>query len=319
MESARLFTQIELSIVVPVYNEGPGLDVFYRTLKNVLDALACSSEVVFVDDGSTDGSFEFIRQLAVRQSGVRGIRFSRNFGHQIALTAGMDHAQGQAVITMDADLQHPPELVARLWEKYREGFDVVYTVRTNRQTGFLKQAAASFFYKIINLWSDTRIEPEASDFRLLGPKALAAMRQLREQGRFLRGMVSWIGFRQASVPFSVGARYTGRTKYSLSKMIRLALDGLTAFSSKPLRVSGYLGLTVCFSALIYAFHALGACLTGRAVSGWTWPLISVLLTGGVQLVSLGLLGEYIGRILRETQNRPLYLIEGDTAVPVQKS
>ena len=304
---------IDFSIVVPVYNEAEGLPTFWRELHTVLQQLDATSEVVLVDDGSDDESFGIIWQLAEDHAEVRGVSLSRNFGHQIALSAGIERASGDAVITMDADLQHPPNVIPKLIEKYREGFDVVFTKRLDAEhVPAWRRWTSSAFYRFINLLSEVKIEPNAADFRLMGPKAVKAFLQCGEKSRFARGIVRWIGFRQTHVSFEVPRRFAGKSKYTMKKMCVLALDGLTSFSSYPLRVSWLFGMFCVFVAMLYAGYALIEHLRGNTVPGWMSMVLITMALGGVQLFSIGILGEYIGRIFREVKQRPLYFIQDDT-------
>jgi dolichol-phosphate mannosyltransferase len=245
---------------------------------------------------------------------VRGLSLSRNFGHQIAISAGIDHARGRGVLMMDADLQHPPALLHEMIRRHEQGFEVVYTVR--READHVprwKRASSRWFYRLINAISEVPIEPAAADFRLMGPKAVRAYRRLPERGRFARGLVSWLGFRPVAIEYDPGVRAAGQSKYSLAKMVRLALDGVTAFSARPLRLSLGVGFVLVALAAAYSLYAIGVWATGDTMPGWTSILISVLLIGGVQLLSLGVLGEYMGRVFTEVKARPLYLVGDDTA------
>ncbi len=305
--------QIEFTIVVPMYNEAAGILAFWQTLAGVLDTLPHDFEVLLVDDGSQDGTVRLIEDLAVADPRVRGIALSRNFGHQTAITAGIEHARGQAVITMDADLQHPPDVLPELIRVYQLGYDVVFTRRIdNTKVSLLKRWTSSAFYWLMSRMSDVPIEPNAADFRLMGPKAVAAFLQCGERSRFARGLVSWIGFRQTSVSFEVSDRVAGRSKYTLRKMFLLAFDGLTSFSSHPLRVSWLFGMLLTGGAMVYFGYAMLAHYRGDTVPGWTSIVLITMILGGVQLFSIGILGEYIGRIFTEVKQRPLYFIQSDT-------
>ncbi|MBI3306664.1 MAG: glycosyltransferase family 2 protein [Candidatus Omnitrophica bacterium] len=305
--------KIELSVVLPIFNESENIEACYQSLAKVLEDLKMTYEILIIDDGSADDSFAKIEVLAKRDSHVRGIALSRNFGHQIALSAGMDFARGDILITMDADLQHPPELIPELLKKYRAGYDIVSTVRLDDQgRTFLKKTTSAWFYKTINLFSETWIEP-TGDFRLMSRKAVDAFKKFPERARFIRGLTSWMGFKQTSVTYQELKRRAGDSKYTASKMLALALDGLTSFSAKPLRASLYLGLLVSFIAFLYMIYALTVFLFGKTVPGWTSILLTVLFLGGIQLITIGILGEYLGRIFQEVKNRPLYLVAQDTA------
>ncbi len=300
-----------LSIVVPAFNESDNLPVLHERLVRVLHELGESYEIIVVDDGSTDSTWECIRRLAQEDEAVRGIRFSRNFGHQSALMAGLDFARGDAVITMDADLQHPPELIPVLVQKWRDGATVVNTVRTYPEgTGFFKKFSSSMFYWIMNKVSDTKLVPNAADFRLMDRKAVEALFALRERTIFLRGLSQWIGFSQVQVPFEAGDRYAGHTKYSFRKLLQLAIDGITSFSYLPLRIATWLGLGLLLLSGLYVIYLiLSSFILGSSVSGWTWVVWVVLFATGIQFIILGVIGEYIARIYEETKGRPLYLVD----------
>jgi polyisoprenyl-phosphate glycosyltransferase len=300
-----------LSIVIPVYNEATNLRPLYEELVDVLARLGMAGEMIFVDDGSRDGSLDALRRLAAEDRRVKVIALSRNFGHQYAVTAGVEHAQGDAVVVMDADLQHPPALIPAMVAQWRAGAQVVYTVRTDGEhTGWMKRSTSATFYKLINAISDTPIVPGAADFRLMDRQVVDCLVSMRERSRFLRGMVSWVGFRQVGLPYVANPRRSGRSKYSLRKMIALALEGITSFSSLPLRISAYLGFLASVSVLPYAVWAVYARLfTDSAEPGWASILVAELFLGGVQLMSIGIIGEYVGRIYTEVKGRPLYVAE----------
>ena len=305
---------VDFSVVLPIYNEAEGLNACYAALTSVIDQLDHSFEIVMVNDGSDDASFQLVEKLAAADPRVRGLSLSRNFGHQVALTAGLDHARGEAVITMDADLQHPPEVIPQLIEQYHLGYDVVYTVRLESDaTGSFKQHTSRMFYNLINRLADVRIEPAAADFRLMSAKAVAGYKKFSEKGRFTRGLVQWMGFRQVAVSFTVAPRIAGRSKYTFKKMLRFAFDGITAFSSKPLRWAFGLGFVLLAFAVVYSLFAVFVYLRQETVPGWTSILISVLMLGAVQLLCIGLLGEYVARIFDEVKDRPLYLVQSDTS------
>ena len=298
-----------LSIVVPVYNEAGNVRVLYDRLVSVLEPLALEWELIPVDDGSSDGTLDELQGLQAADPRVRPISFSRNFGHQVALTAGLDAARGAAVVCMDGDLQHPPEVLPELLAKWREGYDVVQTVRTDTAgVGPLKRLTSALFYRLINWLSDTPIEPNAADFRLLSREALDALLQCRERDRFVRGLVSWVGFRRTEVPFIAAERHSGSTKYSVAKMFRLAFDALTAFSTKPLKLATSAGFAAAVLGIAYAAYiGYVRLFTDRAVPGWASLTVSVLVLGGLQLICLGLIAEYIARLLHEAKARPLYI------------
>jgi polyisoprenyl-phosphate glycosyltransferase len=300
----------ELSIVVPVYNEAECLPEFHRRLTAVLHKLNLAYEIIFIDDGSSDGSLELISRLRETDPRIKALSFSRNFGHMAALSAGLDIAAGRAVITLDADLQHPPELIPELVARWRTGSQVVNTLRrANQDAGFFKRTTAAAFYRLIDKISGLNLPRNAADYRLLDRQVVDSLNQLRERARFLRGLARWVGFRQSFVEFTAERRWAGRTKYSFSRMLAFALDGLTSFSTFPLRLATYLGLATAaasFLDLVYAIYV--RTFTNRAIEGWASVLAAVLFLGGVQLIFLGVLGEYLGRIYEETKQRPLYIV-----------
>lgn len=302
---------ITYSIVVPVFNEESVLDEFSRRALAVMDPLGKPYEIIFVDDGSVDATFRKASEWASKAPQVKAIRLSRNFGHQVAITAGIDAASGAAVIVMDGDLQHPPELIPEMIRKWAEGFHVVNTARMETEGIPLKKKMFSkLFYKVINMDSEVPIYPDAADFRLMDRSAVEAFRQLREQDRFVRGLTSWIGFRQASVPFRAPERHSGESKYTLRKMVRFAVNGITSFTTLPLKAVGTFGLFVAAASFVYAAFALYQKLVlGITVEGWTSLLVGILFLGGVQLISIGVLGAYIARIFRQVKNRPLYFVQ----------
>ena len=301
---------IKYSIVAPIYNEIDNLSEFYRRIKEVMDSIGEEWELALVDDGCTDGSTEKIRELAKVDKHVRPVIFARNFGHQIAVTAGLDYARGEAIIIIDADLQDPPEVVLDLIEKWHEGYEVVYAVRAEREgESWFKKMTAALFYRIIFRITDVKIPLDAGDFRLLDRKVVKVMNSMRERHRFLRGMASWVGFNQIGVEYKRAARYAGMTKYPFQKMLRLALNAVTSFSYFPLQVATYIGFVAAGFAILAIPVVIYMRITGsQAFFGQATTLISVLFLGGVQLISLGVLGEYIGRLYDEAKGRPLYIV-----------
>lgn len=301
---------IRYSVVVPVYNEVENLSELYRRVREVMEGLGEPWELVLVDDGSSDGSVEQIRQLAHSDSRVRPVIFARNFGHQIAVTAGLDYARGQAIIIMDADLQDPPEVIPRLIERWREGYEVVYAVRAEREgETWFKKATAAFFYRLIYRIADVKIPLDTGDFRLLDRKVVDVLRRMRERHRFLRGMAAWVGFRQIGVEYRRAPRFAGETKYPFRKMLRLALNAITGFSYLPLQLATFFGFFSAGLAILAIPIVAVLRMTGwQAFYGQATTLIAVLFLGGVQLISLGILGEYIGRIYDEVKGRPLYVV-----------
>jgi glycosyltransferase involved in cell wall biosynthesis len=302
--------KVKYSIIAPIYNEIDNLQELIRRLTEVMEKTDEKWELVLVDDGSTDGSTDQIRKLALEHDFVHPVIFARNFGHQIAVTAGLDYAQGEAVVIIDADLQDPPELILEMIEKWKEGYQVVYAVRTEREgESWFKRTTAALFYRVIYKITDVDIPLDTGDFRLLDRKIVDVMGTMRERHRFLRGMAAWVGFHQIGVPYKRSARFAGETKYPLSKMIKLALTAITSFSYFPLQLATYVGF-VCAGISILSIPVV---IILRSVSeqvflGQASTLIAVLFLGGVQLICLGILGEYIGRIYDEAKGRPLYIV-----------
>lgn len=299
-----------LSVVLPVYNEKGNIVPLYKRLKAVLKTLGGKQEIIFVNDGSTDGSFEILQELNKKDSSVKVINFSRNFGHQVSISAGLDHASGEAVVVMDADLQHPPELIPQLIEKFKEGYDIVYTIREDPENiSWSKKATARWFYRFINAISEVKIPHNAADYRLMSKRTVEQFRRMPESSRFVRGMVPWLGFSQVGIPVQSGERLAGYSKYSMGKMSKFAFEGISSFSNVPLRVSFYVGLIVslfCLVYIIYAFYA--KFFSGAAIQGWTSLIILILFFGGMQMVFLGIIGSYIGQIYNEVRKRPLYIV-----------
>jgi glycosyltransferase involved in cell wall biosynthesis len=298
------------SIVAPVYNEIGNLDELYRRIKEVMDRTGEDWELVLVDDGSSDGSTEKIRELGRLDSRVRPVIFARNFGHQIAVTAGLDYSRGDAVVIIDADLQDPPEVILDMIEKWRQGYQVVYAVRTEREgESWFKKFTAALFYRIIYRITDVKIPLDTGDFRLLDRKVVDVMKGMRERYRFLRGMSVWVGFRQTGVEYKRAARFAGETKYPFRKMLKFALNAITSFSYFPLQLATYMGFVSAGVAIVIIPIVIILRVTGlRGFYGQASTLIAVLFLGGVQLISLGILGEYIGRIYDEVKGRPLYIV-----------
>lgn len=297
------------SIVAPVFNESGSLPEFYRRVSTVMDSTGQSWELVLVDDGSGDHSAEIIRDLARQDRRVRPVIFARNFGHQLAVTAGLDYARGKAVIITDSDLQDPPEVIPELIAKWQEGNDVVYAVRAEREgETWFKLFTASLFYRLIYRITDVKIPMDTGDFRLMDRKVVDVLNRMRERHRFLRGMSAWVGFRQVGVPYRRAPRYAGETKYPLKKMLKFASDAITGFSYFPLQLATYLGfisagLSILTIPLVVVLRLAGS----HTFLGQATTLTAVLFLGGVQLISLGILGEYIGRLYDEAKGRPLYI------------
>jgi len=298
------------SIIAPVYNEEDSLPVLYDRIVETMENSGAPWELVLIDDGSRDRSTEIMRELAKKDARIRPVIFARNFGHQIAVTAGLDYARGDAAVIIDADLQDPPEVILEMIAKWKEGFEVVYAVRSEREgESWFKKLTASLFYRIIYRITDVKIPLDTGDFRLLDRKVINVMNQMRERHRFLRGMSSWIGFRQVGLPYRRAARFAGVTKYPFNKMMKLALNAITSFSYFPLQMATFVGFFAAgFSILAIPVVAFGRLAGSQAFFGQATTLIAVLFLGGVQLISLGILGEYIGRIYDEVKGRPLYIV-----------
>jgi glycosyltransferase involved in cell wall biosynthesis len=309
------------TIIAPVYNEKESLPELYRRVSQVMNSTQESWELILVDDGSTDGSTDEIRALAEKDNHVQPVIFARNFGHQIAVTAGLDYSRGDAVVIIDADLQDPPEVILELIAKWKENYQVVYAVRTEREgETWFKTATASMFYRLIYKITDVKIPLDTGDFRLLDRRVVNVMNTMREKHRFLRGMSSWVGFRQIGVPYKRAARFAGTTKYPLSKMLKLALNAITSFSYFPLQLATYLGFIAAFLAILAIPVVAILRLAGsQAFLGQTTALIAVLFLGGVQLIFLGILGEYVGRIYDEVKGRPLYTVSEAPAREVKQT
>ncbi len=301
-----------LSMVIPCYNEEDVIGETMRRLKGFCDELQnLNVELIFVDDGSHDRTRNQLKDFAVQDHRVKIIGFARNFGHQIAVTAGIDAARGDAVVLIDADLQDPPEVVHRMIDKWREGYDVVYGTRTERPgESIFKRATARSFYRLLNRLSDVPIPLDTGDFRLMSRNVVDTLRSMPERDRFVRGMVSWVGFRQIALPYKRAERFAGESKYPLRKMLRFATDGILSFSTKPLQLSVGMGMICALVSLLGILYALYLRLfTYTWVEGWTALMIAVLFIGGVQLISVGILGEYVGRIYNEIKSRPLYVVQ----------
>ena len=298
------------SIVVPIFNERESLPELFRRVKETMQKTAETWELILVDDGSRDGSTDIIRDLGKQDPHVRPVIFARNFGHQIAITAGVDYSQGRAVVVMDADLQDPPEVVLELIAKWREGYQVAYAVRAEREgETWFKKTTASLFYRIIYRITDVKIPLDTGDFRLMDRQVVNVLKTMRERHRFPRGMVAWVGFRQAPVPYKRAARFAGETKYPFKKMVKLALDAVTSFSYFPLQVASYIGFIAAGISIIAIPVVVIMRLFGhQAFLGQATTLLAVLFLGGVQLICMGVLGEYIGRIYDEVKERPLYIV-----------
>ncbi len=302
--------KITYSIIAPIYNEIDNIPELYRRVKEVMDSCGEPWEFILVDDGSTDGSTERIRELAAKDRTVRAVIFARNFGHQVAITAGWDYARGDAIVIIDADLQDPPETILELAKKWKEGYEVVYAVRGEREgESWFKLWTASLFYRIIYRITDVKIPVDTGDFRLMDRKVVDILKQMKERHRFPRGMSAWVGFKQIGVTYKRSARKAGVTKYPFNKMLRLALNAITSFSYFPLQVATFFGFLAAGLAIIgIPIVAILRLAGSHFFEGQTTTLVSVLFLGGVQLISLGILGEYVGRLYDEAKGRPLYIV-----------
>jgi dolichol-phosphate mannosyltransferase len=299
------------SIIAPTFNESGNIPDLYVRVRDVLDSTGEAWELILIDDGSTDNSAELIRSYASQDERLRPVIFARNFGHQIAVTAGLDYCRGDAVVIIDSDLQDPPELIVDLIAKWKEGYEVVYAVREEREgESWFKLFTASLFYRMISSITDVNIPMDAGDFRLLDRKVVDVLNQMRERHRFLRGMSSWVGFRQTGVPYRRVARQVGETKYPFRKMFRLAINAVTSFSYFPLQVATYIGFIAAVISILSIPVVIAIRLWGSQspLLGQATTLIAVLFLGGAQLISLGILGEYIGRLYDEAKGRPLYIV-----------
>lgn len=301
---------VELSIIIPMHNEDSNIDYLFERLQAVLDRMGTSYEFICVNDGSRDNTLAYLIAHSQRNPNIKIIDLSRNFGKEVALSAGIDHASGQAVIPIDADLQDPPELIEDLVAKWREGYDVVYATRTSRQSeSCLKRLTAKVFYRVIGYISQVKIPRDTGDFRLIDRRVVEALKQMPERTRFMKGLFAWVGYRQTSVYYTRPQRYRGKTKWNYWKLWNFAIDGITSFSVVPLKAWTYIGLTFSVLALMYAtFLFLRTLIFGVDLPGYASVMVTILFLGGVQLITLGVIGEYIGRIYEEVKNRPLYLV-----------
>lgn len=302
--------KITYSVIAPIYNEIDNLPELYRRVKEVMDSAGEPWELILIDDGSSDGSTDKIRELSKADKTIRPVIFARNFGHQVAITAGWDYARGDAIVIIDADLQDPPEVILELAKKWKEGYEVVYAVRAEREgESLFKKFTAAMFYRIIYSITDVKIPVDTGDFRLMDRKVVNVLKQMKERHRFPRGMSAWVGFKQIGVTYKRAARVAGVTKYPFNKMLRLALNAITGFSYFPLQVATYFGFIAAGLAILAIPIVAYMRITGsQAFFGQATTLIAVLFLGGVQLISLGILGEYIGRLYDEAKGRPLYIV-----------
>ncbi|MDZ8106402.1 MAG: glycosyltransferase family 2 protein [Nostoc sp. DedQUE12a] len=301
---------VEISVVVPMYNEEPNIDYLFERLVSVLVRLNMKYEIVCVNDGSKDNTLKFLVEHHYRNPAIKVVNLSRNFGKEIALTAGIDYTTGAAVVPIDADLQDPPELIEQLIAKWRQGYDVVYGTRRSRQgESWIKRFTASAFYQTIGKLSHTSIPPNTGDFRLLDRRVVNALKQMPERNRFMKGLFAWVGFKQTSILYDRPQRYQGTTKWNYWRLWNFAIDGIAAFSLIPLKVWSYLGLAISLISFFYAsFLVIRTLLFGIDIPGYASLMVAVLFLGGVQLLSLGMIGEYLGRVYDEVKGRPLYLV-----------
>jgi len=310
MEHHHKESDAMISIIVPCYNEAGNIRILCRKLSEQMEKLDVDYELIFIDDGSIDGTFEIIESMHKNNPKLKSIGFSRNFGHQAAIIAGLNYCKGDCVIMMDADLQHPPELIPEMISKWENGYEIVNTIRedTNDESLF-KRLTSKGFYKLINIISKTKIEAGSADFRLLDRKVIDSFKEIGEYSIFIRGMINWIGFNSIQIKYKPNERFSGTSKYSLRKMVSFALDGITSFSSAPLQISMVFGLFISLLSFLYMTYALYIkFFTNQALEGWTSIIISILFIGGIQLISIGILGEYISKIFYEVKNRPRYLV-----------
>lgn len=296
---------------MPVFNEEENILELIRQVEHVLDPLPYTYSFIIVDDGSTDNTLDVLRAAYDADKKIRYISLSRNFGHQNALKAGLDHARGDCIITMDGDLQHPPQLIPQLLKHWEDGYDVVYTIRQDDETntGFIKRKTSTLFYKIMNRMAGLEMEKGSADFRLLSKKVLYILQGIEEHEVFFRGLVKWVGFRQIGVEYKAGARTKGQSKYSLKKMIQFGVQGITSFSIKPLYIAAYLGFLFSLLALLYIPYAVASYLLGHVVSGWASIIVTIAFFGGLQLSILGIIGLYIGKIFMQGKKRPFYIVK----------
>jgi glycosyltransferase involved in cell wall biosynthesis len=302
-------SEIVFSVVVPAHDEEDNLRELQQRLARVLDELGESAEVILVDDGSRDGTYPVMLDLNRLDARFKVVRLSRNFGHQMAITAGIDVASGEAVIVMDADLQHPPEVIPAFVREWRGGYEIVYGVMQTEQVPWLKRTMARLFYRLLGRLSDVDVPVAAGDFRLVDRRAVDAFAMMRERNRYVRGMFSWVGFRQIGVPYVCAPRSVGRSKYTFGRMFRLAADGVLSFSDVPLRLALRIGYAVSLLSVAFGLSAIGARIAGTGVPGWASLVVVTTFLGGFQLVVLGLVGTYVGRIYDEVRQRPLYFVE----------
>lgn len=296
-------------VIIPAFNEEGNTRAIAAAVDDVFKNLSCDYYILFVDDGSTDNTLGSIEQLSRENSRIKYISFSKNNGHQVALKAGIDHSNADCIITMDADMQHPPALIADLINKWEQGFDVVYTIRKDQQNlSFFKRLTSSLFYKLMGKLSDIELENGSADFRLLDKKVTNEIKKIKENDVFLRGLVKWMGFKQAAIQYQPAERFSGHTKYSYRKMMMLALQGITSFSTKPLYAAIYIGFAFSVLSLLYIPFAVYSYFTNHTVSGWSSLIVTVTFLGGLQLIILGIIGLYLGKLFMQSKGRPMYIV-----------
>lgn len=302
---------MEISAIIPSYNEQDNVGLMYERMTKTLSKISPDYEIIYINDCSKDQTLLRIKELAAKDTHVKYLSFSRNFGHQIAVSAGLDYCAGKAVVIIDGDLQDPPELIEQMYEKYKEGYKVVYARRTSREgETWFKKATAKIFYRLLASMTSIDIPVDVGDFRLIDQVIVKHLRNMPEKSKYIRGQISWIGYKQTFVNYHRDARIYGKTNYPLRKMLRFALDGITAFSDKPLKIASGLGIVAAIVSLLALVYALVAhfCFNST-ITGWTSLILSVLFIGGVQLITIGIIGEYIARINNDVRNRPLYILE----------
>lgn len=300
-----------ISVIIPAYNEETNIMILTKKVIEQLEICRDDYEIIFIDDGSSDGTASKIKELHEQNPCIKLVSLSRNFGHQKALKAGIDHSSGDCVICMDADMQHPPELIPQLLEKWRQGYDVVYTIRKEtKDASIFKITTSKIFYWLINKLTEVDIKEGAADFRLMDKKVVDELKRLNETFLFIRGLVSWVGFKQVGINYAASSRYSGVSKYSVRKMMKFAWDGITSFSIAPLRLAISIGTIISLLSFLYGIYVLAIVLfTDKAVPGWASILISILFIGGIQLLCIGILGEYLGKMFIEAKRRPIYIVK----------
>ncbi len=300
----------KIDIVIPLYNEEGNVLCLADVLTRELEKTGYPYTVIFVDDGSSDNTLELLQRLAVKDNRIRYISLSRNFGHQNALKAGLDHADGSCVIMMDGDMQHPPEVLHEMLQKWKAGYDVVYTLRKpSEDIGFMKRVSSDMFYKFMNTMSNIEMEQGSADFRLMDKKVMDVFRQFNESDPFLRGLVKWVGFRQIGLTYEAAVRNHGKSKYSVKKMVKFAVQGITSFSTKPLYIAAYIGIIFALLSTLYIPYIAYSYFSGRSISGWTSLIVTVAFLGGLQLMILGIIGIYLGKLFMQSKHRPNYIIK----------